>query len=405
MWNELTTSFLGVWTELAPWLALGVAAATVLHRVLPAGFAARRLAGRGSVLRAVALGVPLPLCSCGVLPTGLGLRKAGAGRGATVAFITSTPQTGADSIFVSASLLGWPFALFKLLSAALTGWVAGVLTDRAGSSSESAQPAADASHGSRRPTTRESLQHGVEILQMVWPWVLLGTAVSAVLDVAVPQAWWSGVQSLGLWPSLMFALALSLPVYVCATGSVPIAATLVAHGFPAGAALVFLMAGPATNAGTIGALWRELGRTAALIYLGTLVGGSLLAGFLFSGVLPAVEVAPHSGHHGVLGWAFGIALGLFVGVDGLLRLRRRLSKPPTAGWSFQVEGMTCGGCERKLTRHLEAVPGVMRAEVHRHGAQVEGPTSVDAVLRAIREAGFTGTYLGPGRSRPPQAPA
>lgn len=381
--------------ELAPWLSLGIAAAVLLHRALPRDFAERHLSGRGSVLKAVLLGVPLPLCSCGVLPTGLGLHKDGAGRGATVGFITSTPQTGVDSVLVSGSMLGWPFALFKLAAAAVTGWVAGRATDALDPTPAPAACIVRKASGrpSARPTWKQSLDHGVEVLQMVWPWVVVGIGVSSLLEAWVPQAWWDRAAGLGLWPSMILALVLSLPVYVCATGSVPVAATLVSHGFPAGAALVFLMAGPATNAGTLGAIWKQLGRTAAWVYLATLVSGSLLAGTLFSGVIDASEPpAPHA-HFSPTGVITALALGAFVLWDVVQRLRLRMTgaKPRSAPvLEFQVQGMTCGGCVRKIQNHLLSLPGVDGTEVDREAARarVFGHVRPEAVLDAIRRAGF-----------------
>ena len=99
-----------VLTELAPWLLLGAVVAGLLHGLLPPGFVQRQLQGRAGVAKAVLLGVPLPLCSCGVIPTGIGLKEDGASDGAAIGFLTATPQTGVDSVLVSAGLLGWPFA-------------------------------------------------------------------------------------------------------------------------------------------------------------------------------------------------------------------------------------------------------------------------------------------------------
>ena len=120
------TFFQAAWEvtlELAPWLLLGTVVATILHLVIPPGLIHRRLRGPGGVLAAVVLGVPLPLCSCGVIPAGIGLRRDGASRGASVGFLISTPQTGVDSVLVSASFLGWPFAFFKLAVAGSPVWL------------------------------------------------------------------------------------------------------------------------------------------------------------------------------------------------------------------------------------------------------------------------------------------
>ena len=117
----LLHNFWMVMVDLAPWLLLGAAMSGLLHIALPAGFVKRQLSGPSGVLKAVALGIPMPLCSCGVIPTGIGLQRDGASNGAAIGFITATPQTGVDSILVSASFLGWPFALSKVF-AALIRW-------------------------------------------------------------------------------------------------------------------------------------------------------------------------------------------------------------------------------------------------------------------------------------------
>ena len=121
---------LNSWTilcQLAPWLLLGMLLSGLLHVFLPAGFVRRKFHGFGGVIKSVLLGVPLPLCSCGVVPAGIGLKNQGASNGAAVGFLISTPQTGVDSILVSASFFGWPFAIFKMATAAITGVLGGVV--------------------------------------------------------------------------------------------------------------------------------------------------------------------------------------------------------------------------------------------------------------------------------------
>ncbi len=153
--------------ELAPWLLLGALVAGVLHVLLPKDFLERQFSGRWGVFKAVALGVPLPLCSCGVIPVGVSLKKGGGSDGATVAFLISTPQTGVDSIFVSASMLGWPFALFKVFSAAVTGVIGGLLAD----TGQEATPALDTIQPqqavSQQNRFRAFYEHSLEMLQAV----------------------------------------------------------------------------------------------------------------------------------------------------------------------------------------------------------------------------------------------
>jgi len=424
----------GVLVDLAPWLLLGAAVAGLLHAWLPRGFVARELGGRLGVLKAVALGVPLPLCSCGVIPAGLGLRRQGASPGATVGFLVSTPQTGVDSILVSASFLGWPFALFKVVSALLLGLVGGFATDALAGRSDRATAATG---GDRLPASdpassplsseladlpadapfprrlRAAFDHGVMLVRMIWRWVVVGVLASAALSVFLPAGAFSGLAAYGSAVALGAVLAVSLPLYVCATASVPIAAALVAQGFPPGAALVFLMAGPATNVATVGAVRGAFGARVLAIYLATLVLGSLGAGLFFDGLLSGEAVAlahPAGGHdHGAAGaapwWALasaGVLVVLFGRFafdelqDAVGTLRRRMSvrsggSSGDAGEvAIGVDGMTCQGCVRKVRTALSQVPGVEDVDVALDPGVVRvwGVADQDRLREAVRTAGF-----------------
>ena len=387
-----------VWSillELAPWLLLGTAVASALHVFMPAGWLERQLSGYGGVAKAVALGVPLPLCSCGVIPAGIGLKKDGASTGSSIGFLISTPQTGVDSVLVAASFLGWPFALFKVAAAAITGLAGGFLVEA--TDSERAEPIA-LPHNAAPRTLRDGLDHGVELLQTIWRWLVFGVLVSAVLTVFVPAGGLADT-ILGTGAVAVFAvLLLSVPLYVCATASVPIAASLVAAGLPTGAALVFLMAGPATNVATIGAVNRVFGKRVTAIYLGTVVLGSVGLGLAFDAAWGATTVAAVH-HHSHAWWAqvsAVVLLGLlgWFAIDDLRSWLRNQTASPLgedAVVELQVDGMTCGGCAKKLDGHLWGVDGVTGVEVsHQAGrATVRGTATQDRLLEAVRAAGFT----------------
>jgi hypothetical protein len=385
--------------EMSPWLLLGAGATVLLHRWLPRDFASRQLGGRWGVPKAVALGLPLPLCSCGVLPAGLGLRRQGASPGASVGFLISTPQTGVDSMLVSASFLGWPFAGAKLAAAAVTGLVGGWTTDAV--AAPTAHPSETSEDGGR-PGWRQSLAYGVDVLRMIIPWVLVGVVVSAVLELAIPPSAWGLLQAQSPLVLMTIALALSLPMYVCATGSVPIAAALVAHGFPVGAALVFLMAGPATNLGTLGALWKQLGPRPTLVYLAAIVGGS----FGFGALASQLSIEAGGGHITHVPAPLAVACALVVAgfaIEwGWSKIRRLIARPSTASDTIRIEvsGMTCGGCARKVEAALRDAPSVTEAtvDVSRGEAWVVGTQDVGALLERIRQAGFDGRVCAAGGS-------
>jgi len=409
--------------ELAPSLLLGLFIAGLVHVYVPAAAIHRRLSRPdfASTVRASLLGVPLPLCSCGVIPTALGLRKAGASPGATTSFMISTPQTGVDSILVSAAFLGWPFALFKLVAAFVTGVIGGMLVNRytpsPGSADTEGEMTLSAATGDRGMigAVRYAL---FDLLAAIDLWLIAGVLAAALITASVPadffagQAWAHGV--LGM----LVVLAIALPLYVCTTASVPIAASLIAAGMPAGSALVFLMAGPATNVATIGAVYRTLGATVLGLYLGTVVVMSLGFGLLFDQVLSAAPTldAPHD-HGG--DWLATLSALALLALLALLQWRRwqaRLAAtdagaahgPRDDDLVLHVQGMSCQHCVGSVKRALESVARVDRATPDLASGRVRihgGGVVVPALVRAVEDAGFTvsGVEKIPGRVDAPDS--
>lgn len=403
-----------VMLELSPSLLLGLFVAGLVHLYLP-----REMVHRGlnrpdlrSAARASLIGVPLPLCSCGVIPTALGLRDQGASKGATTAFLISTPQTGVDSLLVSASFLGWPFALFKPVAAFVTGLLGGALVNRFTAPDDTPRhaPVATATEPSAGGF-KGALRYSVfELLAAIDLWVLAGVLVAALITTLIPTDYLADrtwTQGLG---GMLLVLALSIPLYVCTTGSVPIAASLIAAGMPAGTALVFLMAGPATNVATLGAIYRVLGTRVLGIYLGTVILMSVLLGLGFDSLLQGVQkagwTAPADGH-GLGGQIFGghgphyIAVGSALVLSGLLayllglRLKAMLPvrREATRGTDLllRVEGMSCQHCVASVKKSLEGLATVSEAtpDLPSGLVRIRGD-HLDAtdLIRAVEKAGF-----------------
>ena len=405
--------------ELAPSLLLGLFIAGLVHVYVPAAAIHKRLSrpDLASAVRASLLGVPLPLCSCGVIPTALGLRKAGASPGATTSFMISTPQTGVDSILVSAAFLGWPFALFKLAAAFVTGVVGGVLVNRLTPATEA--PVADGGTDLNVPGKDRGILGAVryavlDLLAAIDLWLIGGVLVAALITTLVPadfftdRAWSQGV--LGT----LVVLAISLPLYVCTTASVPIAASLIIAGMPAGSALVFLMAGPATNVATIGAVYRTLGAAVLGLYLGTVVVMSLGFGLLFDQVLAAGPVL--DAQHAHAGGGVGVLAALvLLALLALLSWRRwrarrgaRAAMEDAAALVLHVQGMSCQHCVGSVKRSLEAMDSVAEAmpDLATGRVRISGDGyAIPALVRAVEDAGFTvsGVEKRPGRVDAPQS--
>ncbi len=390
-----------VLAKLSPWFLLGALIAGLLHGFLPPGFIHRRLRGPWGVVKAVLLGVPLPLCSCGVVPAGIGLRKDGASRGASVGFLVSTPQTGVDSILVSATFLGWPFALFKVAAAAITGLIGGWLTDRLVPEEDSngtSDGTACISGSATSRSPRAMFQHSLEIIDSIRYWLILGIVVSAAIGTLVPHEWLASLAAWGTIGASLVALAISVPLYVCATASVPIGAALVAAGFPTGATLVFLMAGPATNVATVGAIYREFGRRTLTVYLGTIVIGSVVLALVFDSLIAPGRIPQTvaAGHEHIHWWSHLAAVGLTLLLSALIvrDVKRRLIRPSFKSdaqiTTIGVDGMHCQACVNRLEQALRGTTGVEQVEVHLESGEavVQGHVDPRELASAITAAGF-----------------
>ena len=267
--------------RMAPYLLFGFAMAGLLHVALPTPWVVRHLGRRSAwnVIQAALIGIPLPLCSCSVIPVAWTLRRQGASREATAAFLMSTPQTGVDSILVTYGLLGPLIAVVRpvaaLVSGVLCGWAVSLLPDP-----PPEVPPAGGSSPLPRPWWVRALRHaGMTLPTDIARELAVGIAIAGAISVAIPPDSLKAVLGSG-WPAMFAMLLVGIPMYVCSTASVPIALGFIRAGISPGAALVFLVTGPATNAATLATLHRILGRGAGLVYLGCLVVSALGTGWI-----------------------------------------------------------------------------------------------------------------------------
>lgn len=337
----------GVLREAAPFLLFGFLVAGLLKSFVPDAAMSRHLGGRGpgSVLKAAAMGVPLPLCSCGVLPAAMGLRRQGAGPGATAAFMISTPESGVDSIAVTYAMIDPLMTVLRPLSAFVTAIAAGLaanllperLLRKPGAepqtlatgcgcggqcSTAGAKPV-----GGFLPRLRQGVGHAFgEMLSDIGLWLLLGILVAGAIALFLPPDFFLTYLS-GELVSMLAMLLVGVPMYVCASSSTPIAASLLLKGLSPGAALVFLLTGPATNATTIVAMSRAFGGALTAVYVGAIVGCSLVLGWLANRLYAALGLDVHAviGHVGeaLPGWLESGSAALLLVLLALALLRRR----------------------------------------------------------------------------------
>jgi len=302
---SIITKSWAVMAIMAPYLLLGFFVAGLLGAFVPVSFIENHLGKRGlrQIVKASLLGVPIPLCSCSVIPVAASIRKHGATRGATVSFLTSTPQTGIDSIAATWGLLGPLFAIFRTLVAFITGVICGVAVEKLTlPASEKENNCDDENCPSCHPAPKairwkQVFTYGFGTLPRdISRALLIGILVSGLLGALVPEDFFT--QYVGSeWISMLAVMGLGIPLYVCSTGSIPIALAMIGMGLSPGAALVFLVTGPATNAATIVTVAQTMGRRVVGIYLATLAVCALTAGTLLNRILTTEMIVEHVEHH------------------------------------------------------------------------------------------------------------
>jgi uncharacterized membrane protein YraQ (UPF0718 family) len=298
----IITDFRDTIAEMSPYLLFGFFVAGLLSVLVSQQLVEKHLGGGGlwPLLKASIFGVPLPLCSCGVIPVSMSLHKHGASKGSTIAFLLSTPQTGVDSIFVTLSLLGPVFAVFRPVAALITGLIGGTVVDifELGPKAQKSPPGKctdECCSSKKSGRVVRGLRYGfVTLPRDIGKAMLLGLAIAAFISALVPDGFFAEKLGTGIF-AMIVMMFLGIPVYVCATASVPVAAALILKGLTPGAALVFLMTGPATNAASFITIWKALGRTTAIIYLATVAGCALLGGILLDLLATSadIDIAAH----------------------------------------------------------------------------------------------------------------
>lgn len=461
--STFVLEFITLFSEMAPFLLLGFLLAGILHVWVPNRIYVPKISkpNFASVLWASLFGVPLPICSCGVIPTSIALRREGASKGASVSFLISTPATGVDSILATYSLLGLPFAILRPIAAFVTAMFGGVLTNFA-TRNESAGIAVAEHKDSHKhhdhdhcecnghdhhdhcecgtlagaatakksfvQKVRETIEYGlVNMVGDVSKWLMIGLLLGALISAFVPNELFLALREYPIL-CMVCVLLLAMPMYTCATGSIPLALALVAKGITPGAALVLLMAGPATSIASMLVVGKAFGKRTLAAYLFSIAFGAMFFGFIvdtffmdtfLSAMLPQGAAECHG--HGALGMFDYICAGLLAvfmiyakfvhkGCDGRCGCgcgdshcgcghedhcscghdhdeeHEHHDEPKT----YKVYGMTCSHCKACVEKAAFALDGVVFAvaDVAKKELVIEGSVDESALKATIEEAGF-----------------
>lgn len=439
---------IGIINEMSPYLLLGFLLAGLMHAFIPGQVYSRYLSKNSfsSVIYAALFGIPLPLCSCGVIPTAMSLRREGASKGATVSFLIATPQTGVDSIIATFSLMGLPFAIIRPIAALVTALFGGQMVNVFEKNNEDVNNNKeekehcccdddddddcgcgcgcghhDHEHQSFFGKVKEALEYAfVDMMADIGKWLLIGLIVAGLITVFVPASFFEIFADNSLL-SMLLVLCLAVPMYLCATGSIPIAVALMLKGLTPGAGLVLLMAGPASNVASILVIRKVLGKKTQIIYLASIILGAVLFGLAIDHLMPrewflSNLIAEDACCHESASWfSWVCTVALFLMLFNALVLQKYFQKhnhelknedsccchcenennKTTQNMNnevltFHIEGMNCNHCRMSAEKALKSVAGVTDATVDlaTKEARVMGSAKFEDLKKAIDEVGF-----------------
>ena len=400
--------------SMSPYLLLGFTLAGLMHAFIPATMYNRYLSGSNfrSVLNAAILGIPLPLCSCGVIPTAMSLRKDGASKGATISFLIATPQTGVDSIIATYSLMGLPFALLRPFVALVTALFGGTFANYVDRDDDAkATVAMQGCCSQEKETTfaqkiRNAANYAyVEMMQDIGRWLVLGLVVAGLITVFVPDSFFSLFADRPL-ASMLMVLLFAIPMYLCATGSIPIAVTLMLKGLSPGTALVLLMAGPAVNVASLLVIGKLMGRRSLMTYLFSIVGCAILFGLgidyllpreWFTASLEKIHSCHSCGEISYFNTVCSIVLALLLANAFIQRYRKGKENACSCGacnitaWTITVRGMNCNHCKSNVEAAILKIDGVESVDIDLASGRtiVHGNPIKDDVIKAVEALGFS----------------
>ncbi len=408
--QHLLYTLANILNEMSPYILLGFLLAGLLHTFVRPEVMSRHLSGHGwkPVVKAALFGIPLPLCSCGVLPTAVALQRQGASRGATTSFLIATPQTGVDSIAATYALLGLPFAIVRPLAA-----LVGSFASESQASCETGACGIPATTEAPQTVMQKlwgAVRYGfVDMVASVGKWLVIGLIVAAIITVAVPDELFLSLAQHPLLAMLVM-VAVAVPMYVCATGSIPIALSLILKGLTPGVGFVLLMAGPAANFASVMVLKRSLGSRATALYVGSVVVTAIMFGIFIdyllpaSWFIPASAATPMANCHLHLNWFSTTCSVLLLALlaNAFVRSRRERKQyinqtqnnATTMQTIYKVKGMSCPHCKATVEKAVGALPGAISVKVDlpTGNVAVDGAVPAVEVQRAVTEAGFD--FLG-----------
>ena len=406
--ETVTGLLIEIWrltNEMSPYILFGILIAGLLHITISKekiynSFSKNDIS---SVVKASLFGIPLPLCSCGVIPVAALLKKEGAGKGPVMSFLITTPTTGIDSILATYSLLGPLFAVIRPVAAFFTGIFAGFITNLSEKDKEEKSNidfscaicdiSSPHTHGFIEKIKKIVKYAFYDLIEDIGKWLIIGIIIGGLIGYFVPS--WLIERYLGS-PVLAYfiMLVIGIPMYVCATGSIPIAASLIMKGLTPGAGLVFLIAGPATNTATLSFIWGKLGKKSFFIYLSAMVFSAVLFGIIVDWLwsLLGKDINLITGGMKMLPfWLKTSSSILLIGLIINTFFKRDKEKVIGIGKIFKVPDMECEHCKKTIDSEIRKLDGIEDVNINLKSKEIEviGSTPEEKVISAIKNAGYS----------------
>lgn len=392
-----------IFIEISPFLLLGLFFVGILHIFFSKEFVTKHVGkdNVGSIVKASVLGVPLPLCSCGVIPTAIYMAKNGASKGAVISFLISTPQTGIDSIMATYGMLGWVFAIYRPIIAFLSGILGGIIVnifskdpltiniedEKASETSSCSSGTCNSTTCGTKPMKKQNVitrfyhYAFVEFLDDIAVHFTIGIIISGLISFFIPAEFFTEYQLGSGIVGMLVMVAIGLPMYICATASIPIAITLMLKGVSPGAAFVFLTVGPLTNAASLAILAKIFTKKVMLIYVASASTIAIIAGLsldlivttfsLQESVIPTIA-SGHMHDGGFLHTVYIVSAWIFAFML-LGSLYRRYLKPKFKSkikkvnimnsLKINIEGMSCNHCVNNIKDTLLKQNNIDTADV------------------------------------------
>jgi uncharacterized membrane protein YraQ (UPF0718 family)/copper chaperone CopZ len=411
MINDFFGALFTLAVDMGFYMTIGLVLVGVLNIFIKKQWIAKHLGGAGiwPIIKASIMGVPLPLCSCGVVPTGLYLKDQGASSPSAISFLISTPQTGADSIIATYGLMGPLFAWYRPIAAFVSGVVGGIAVrlfgDKDYNSIGDAQNSDEEVKAPLKKRAVSSFKYAFgEFLDGIALHFLIGLVIAAVISVVIPADF---IASIGLGSgivSMLIMIAIGAPMYICSTSSIPIAVMLMAKGLSPGAAFVFLFMGPFTNAASLILVSKKFGRKTTVVYFLSTAVSAIGFGYLLDFItsvtnvkfsfLATGEAAMGAGPLQIAVASVFSAFVLFYALRKLKRYAAKVSASRKVLGSFEqysVEGMDCPNCAAGLEAALRSEDGVDNAEITFESGQLKiwGTVNKEKVEKMVEAHGYS----------------